>query len=70
MDFMTDDVNEAEEMRIRMLASDCVAETRNWNESGWVAVRAGSWQRRPLDPSGRVCCRSATDKGLATATPV
>ena len=33
LDFMTDDVNEAEEMRIQTLASDCVAEIRNLNES-------------------------------------
>ena len=39
LDFMTDDVNEAEEMRIQTLASDCVAEMRNSNESGWVAGR-------------------------------
>ena len=38
LDFMTDDVNEAEEKRIQTLASDCVAEIRNSNESGWVAV--------------------------------
>ena len=31
LDFMTDDVNEAEEMRIQTLASDCVAEIRNLN---------------------------------------
>jgi hypothetical protein len=45
---MTDDVTEAEEMRIQTLASDCVAETRNSNESNWVAVRGGCWQTRPL----------------------
>ena len=47
LDFMTDDVNEAEEMRIQTVASDCVAEIRNLNESGWVAVRGGFWQTRP-----------------------
>ena len=46
LDFVTDDVNEAEEMRIQTLASDCVAEIRNSNESGWVAVRDGCWQTR------------------------
>ncbi len=45
LDFMTDDVNEAEEMRIQTLASDCVAEIRNSNESGWVAVRGGCGKR-------------------------
>jgi hypothetical protein len=43
LDFMIDDVNEAEEMRIQTLASDCVAEIRNSNESGWVALRGGCW---------------------------
>jgi hypothetical protein len=33
LDFMTDDVNEAEEMRIQTLASDCMAEIRDSNES-------------------------------------
>ena len=47
LDFMTDDVNEAEKMRIQTLASDCMAEIRNLNESGWVAVRGGCWQTRP-----------------------
>ena len=32
LDFMTDDVNEAKEVRIRTLASDCAAEIRNSNE--------------------------------------
>ena len=41
LDFMTDDVNEADEMRIQTLASDCMTEIRNSNESGWVAVRGG-----------------------------
>jgi hypothetical protein len=45
LDFMTDDVNEAEEMRIQTLASDCVAEIRNSNESGWVSVDADVGQR-------------------------
>jgi hypothetical protein len=47
--FMTGAVNEAEEMRIQTLASDCVAEIRNSNESGWVAVRCGCWPTRPLE---------------------
>jgi hypothetical protein len=54
LDFMTDDVNEAEEMRIRTLASDCVAEIRNSNESGWVSVRGGGWQTRRLE--GPLAC--------------
>ena len=46
LDFMTDDVNEAEEMRIQTVVSSCEAEIRNFNESGWVAVRSGCWQTR------------------------
>jgi hypothetical protein len=38
---MTDDVNEAEEMRIRTVVFDFAAEIRNLNESRWVAVRGG-----------------------------
>ena len=30
LDFMTDDVNEAEEMRIQTVVSDCTAEIRNF----------------------------------------
>ncbi len=36
LDFMTDDVNEDEEMRIQTVVSDCATEIRNLNESGWV----------------------------------
>jgi len=46
LDFMTDDVNEAEEMRIQTVVSSCAAEIRNLNESGWVAVRGGCRQTR------------------------
>ena len=46
---MTDDVNEAEGMRIQTLASDCVAEIRILNEPGCFAVRGGCWQTRPLE---------------------
>jgi hypothetical protein len=53
LDFMTDDVNEAEEMRIQTLGSDCVAEIRNSNESGWVAVRGRCWQTRPAGRTGQ-----------------
>ena len=49
LDFMTDDVNEAEEMRIQTVVSDCAAEIRNLNESGWVAVRGGCLETRPLE---------------------
>ena len=49
LDFMTDDVNEAEEMRIQTVVSDCAAEIRNLNESGWVAVRGGCWQTRLME---------------------
>jgi hypothetical protein len=45
LDFMTDDVNEAEEMRIQTLASDCAAEIRNSNESGWVECDADVGKR-------------------------
>ena len=46
---MTDDVNEAEEMRIQTVVSDCPADIRNLNESGWVAVRGGCWQTRLME---------------------
>ena len=49
LDFMTDDVNEAKEMRIQTLASGCVAEIRNSNGLGWVAARGGCWQMRRLE---------------------
>ena len=49
LDFMTDDVNEAEEMRIQTVVSDCAAEIRNLNESGWVAVRGGRCQTRLME---------------------
>jgi hypothetical protein len=49
LDFMTDDMNEAEEMRIQTVVSDCAAEIRNLNESGWVAVRGGCWQTRLME---------------------
>jgi hypothetical protein len=45
LDFMTDDVNEAEEMRIQTVVSSCAAEIRNLNESGWVAVEADVGKR-------------------------
>jgi hypothetical protein len=51
LDFMTDDVNEAEEMRIQTVVSDCPADIRNLNESGWVAVRGGCWQTRLTEVS-------------------
>jgi hypothetical protein len=46
MDFMTNDVKEAEEMRIQTVVSSCAAGIRNLNESGWVAVRGPCWQTR------------------------
>jgi hypothetical protein len=42
---MTDDMNEAEEMRIQTVVSDCAAEIRNLNESGWVAVQGDVGKR-------------------------
>jgi hypothetical protein len=38
LEFMTDDLNEAEEMRIQCLAFDCVVEVRILDEPGWVTV--------------------------------
>jgi hypothetical protein len=45
LDLMTDDMNEAEEMRIQTVVSDCAAEIRNLNESGWVAVQGDVGKR-------------------------
>jgi hypothetical protein len=49
---MTDDVNEAEEMRIQTLASDCMAEIRDFNESVGLQARR-CWQTRPLEVPGK-----------------
>ena len=38
MEFVTDDASQAEEMRERMLAFDCVAEVVVREEPGWVSL--------------------------------
>jgi hypothetical protein len=38
LQFMTDDLSEAEEMRTQCLAFDCVAEVRVLDEPRWVEV--------------------------------
>jgi hypothetical protein len=57
---MTDDVDEAEEMRIQTFASDCVAEIRILNEPGWAAVRGGCYKRVSWEYRARTMQRSLT----------
>ena len=58
---MTDDVNEAEEMRIQTLASDCVAEIGILNEAGSVAMRGECGKRLRWKYRARTMQRSLTD---------
>src|SRR6476646_8582808 len=61
LDFLTDDMNEAEEVRIQTFASDCVAEIKNSNESGWVQCEADVGKRVRWKDRVRTMQRSLAD---------